>query len=70
MEAEAANARNIDWPRARADVLAVGGSAQAVPDTYPAIAVALNVLDDFESHYRGSDGRLIGPSPSRGVGLD
>ena len=63
MEAEAANARRVDWVQARADVMAAAGAAQSIPDTYPAIAIALNLLDDFESHYRGSDGRLIGPSP-------
>ncbi len=63
MEAEAANARRVDWVRARSDVIAAAGAAQSIPDTYPAIAVALNLLDDFESHYRGSDGRLLGPSP-------
>jgi len=63
MEAESANARRVDWAQARADVLAAAGAAQSIPETYPAIAVALNILDDSESHYRGSDGRLIGPSP-------
>lgn len=63
MEAEAANARRVDWTRTRAEVLAAAGAAQSIPDAYPAIALALNLLDDFESHYRGADGRLIGPSP-------
>jgi hypothetical protein len=60
MEREAANARRIDWARARADVLAAAGSAQSIPDAYPAIALALNILDDFESHYRGT----MVPTPS------
>ena len=63
MEAEAANARRIDWALARTQVMSAAGNAQSIPDTYPAIALALNILDDFESNYRGSDGRLIGPSP-------
>jgi hypothetical protein len=63
METEAANARRIDWAQARADVFAAAGAAQSISDTYGAIARALTILDDFESHYRGSDGRLIGPSP-------
>jgi hypothetical protein len=63
METEAANAGRIDWAKARADVLAVAAGAQSIPDTYPAIAVALDLLGDFESHYTGSDRRLIGPSP-------
>ena len=53
MEAEAANARRVDWVQARADVMAAAGTAQSIPDTHRAIAVALNHLDDFESHYRG-----------------
>jgi Peptidase family S41 len=63
MEAEAANAHRIDWTLARTQVMAAAGAVQSIPDTYPAIALALNILDDFESNYRGSDGRLIGPSP-------
>ena len=45
-------------------VFAAAGAAQSIPDTYPAIAVALNLLDDFESHYRGS-GRTLGWTVSR-----
>ncbi len=63
MEAEAANARRVDWARARTDVFTAAGAAQSIPDAYPAIAVALDRLDDFESYYLGSDGRLVGPSP-------
>ena len=44
MEAEAANARRVDWVQARADVIAAAGAAQSIPDTYPAIAIALNRL--------------------------
>lgn len=66
MEAEAANARRIDWAQARADVFAAAGNAQSIPDTYPAIAVALQTLDDFESHYVGADRRVIGPPPVGG----
>ena len=63
MEGAAANARRVDWERARTTVFAAAASAQSVSDTYPAIAVALDLLDDFESHYRGADRRLVGPSP-------
>ena len=62
MEAEAANARRVDWGR-----LVLTSSLPPAPRspsaTTTAIAVALNLLDDFESHYRGSDGCLVGPSP-------
>ena len=66
MELNAANARRIDWKRAHAEILAAAAEAQSIPETFPAIARALELLDDFESHYRASEGRLIGPSPEPG----
>ena len=63
MEAQAANARIVDWAQARARVFAAAGAALSITDAYPAIDVALNLLGDFESHYRGADRHLIGPSP-------
>jgi carboxyl-terminal processing protease len=63
MEAQAANAATVNWAQARAGVFAAAGAALSITDTYPAIAVALNFLQDFESHYRGADRHLIGPSP-------
>jgi hypothetical protein len=63
MEAEAANARRIDWAQARAAVFAAAGNATYIGDTYPAISLALDMLGDFESFYWGAGGGLIGPSP-------
>jgi hypothetical protein len=53
----------IDWAQLRAEVFAKAGAAQMIPDAYPAIELALQRLNDFESNYRGADGRLIGLSP-------
>lgn len=62
MQAESANSRAIDWTRFRAEVLAAAGTApQTIQDSYPAIELALRSLNDFESHYTASTGRLIGP---------
>lgn len=33
MEAEAVNARRVDWVRARTDVIAAAGAAQSIPDS-------------------------------------
>jgi C-terminal processing protease CtpA/Prc len=63
MEAQAANARRLDWARIRAEVDQAAAGARSVADAYPAIALALNRLDDEEIHYLASGGRLIGPSP-------
>lgn len=63
MRAEAANAGVVDWERFRAEVSAAASTAQTIPAAYPAIEVALGLLNDFESHYVGADRRLLGPSP-------
>ncbi len=63
MRAEAANAAGIDWDRFRAEVGAAAADAQSIPAAYPAIELALRLLNDFESHYVSAAGRLIGPGP-------
>jgi carboxyl-terminal processing protease len=63
MRAEAANAAQIDWDRFRADVGAAASGAGTIPAAYPAIELALRLLNDFESHYVAAKGQLIGPSP-------
>ena len=62
MQAASVNSRTIDWSRARTEVFAAAGAAQAFSDAYPAIETALQTLKDFESNYRGVNGRLIGPA--------
>ena len=66
MEAQSVNKGTIDWASFRSEVFAAAVVAQAIPDTYPAIAVALRLLNDHESYYVARDGRQIGPSPVGG----
>jgi C-terminal processing protease CtpA/Prc len=68
MQREAANAGVID-DRFRAEVVATAADAQTIPAAYPAIERALKLLNDFESHYVGRDGRLIGPPRDGGCRL-
>jgi C-terminal processing protease CtpA/Prc len=63
MEVESANSRTIDWARFRTDVLATAGDARTVREAYPAIELALRLLNDAESHYVPATGGLLGPSP-------
>jgi hypothetical protein len=63
MQAESANSRTIDWARFRAEVIAAAGAAQTMQDAYPAIELALRLLNDFESHYVSATSILFGPSP-------
>ena len=49
----------LDWARVRATVRASAGSAQTIPDTYPAIREALAQLGDGHSSYRGADGTFL-----------
>lgn len=63
------NSKTIDWASFRAEVFSTAGVAQTIADTYPAIGVALRLLDDYESYYSGSGkGGQIGPSPVGGCG--
>jgi carboxyl-terminal processing protease len=65
-EAKSVNSRTLDWSSVRSQVLAAAGSAETIQDTYPAIALALSLLDDRESYYTASDGHVIGPPPVGG----
>ena len=66
MRAYSINTATIDWASFRTEVLTAAGAAQTIPDTYPAIGVALRLLDDSQSYYTGRDGRTIGPPPVGG----
>lgn len=59
MEARSVNRKTIDWADFRSKVLAAAGSAQTVPDLYPAIALALQLLGDQHSNYLTNAGRPI-----------
>jgi carboxyl-terminal processing protease len=56
MQANSANRLRIDWTSFRAQVAAAAGSAATIAETYPAIGVALGLLDDHHSFYRRADG--------------
>lgn len=66
MQARAANSGRVDWVQARADVHAAAAGAKTIQDTYSAIRLALQLLDDYESFYLGANRTLIGPSPEPG----
>jgi carboxyl-terminal processing protease len=63
MEAYAINKNIIEWASFRAQVIAAAGDAPAIPDLYPAIEIALRLLDDRESYYQPRSGGLIGLPP-------
>jgi len=66
MQIYSINTASIDWTKVRAEVSAAAGAATMVPETYPAIGVALRLLNDEQSYYMGRDGRTIGPPPVGG----
>jgi hypothetical protein len=59
MEQNSIKRLTIDWSAFRATVLTVAESAQSIPDTYPAIRRALELLGDGHSSYRTSSGSVI-----------
>ena len=63
MEAESVHSKSIDWAHLRAEVFATAAAAQTIPAAYPAIGLALQSLNDFESFYTARSGRRVGPSP-------
>ncbi len=66
MQANSINKKTIDWASFRTEVLTAAGAGQTIQDAYPAIAVALRLLNDQQSYYSSSDGRQIGPPPVGG----
>src|SRR5512145_684429 len=52
MEDYSINRLTIDWGRFRTSVLEVAGAAQTIPETYPAIRLALELLGDGHSSFR------------------
>jgi carboxyl-terminal processing protease len=66
METNSINRGRINWSDFRLQVLARAQAAQSIPDTYPAISVALGLLDDHHSFYTSATGSFIGnPSSPR-----
>lgn len=65
MRAHSVNRNRIDWEDFTARVMqkAQDDGAQTVPDAYPAIALALALLDDHHSFYTGANGRSVSSPP-------
>lgn len=59
MEGNSVNRKTIDWTAFRSQVLQAAGVAQTISDTYPAIRVALTLLQDNHSSYVTSAGSTI-----------
>jgi C-terminal processing protease CtpA/Prc len=59
MQSNSINRLTIDWNAFRAKVLAQAAGAQSIPDTYPAIRVALTLLADGHSHITTPTGSVI-----------
>jgi len=56
MQANSVNRLRIDWTGFRAQVSGAAGGAATIAETYPAIGVALGLLDDHHSFYLRADG--------------
>jgi carboxyl-terminal processing protease len=59
MQANSIKRLTIDWGGFRTRVLAEAGAAQTIADTYPAVRVALQLLNDGHSSFQPPGGALI-----------
>lgn len=59
MQGNSINRLTIDWNTFRANVIGRAAGAQTIPDTYPAITVALGLLGDGHSSLRTPTGTII-----------
>jgi hypothetical protein len=59
MQGEAVHRARIDWTAFRAQVTQAAQGAQTVPDLYPAISLALGMLEDGHSFYRAASGSIV-----------
>lgn len=59
MQEHSINRGKIDWNAFRTSVMAAGGAAQSVEQTFPAIRTALELLGDSRSSYRPVTGSPI-----------
>ena len=62
MQRGSINRHIIDWPAFRAKVVSAASGAQRIPDTYPAIRVALSLLADDHSLYLTPNGAILSAS--------
>src|SRR5262245_43427553 len=60
MEASSINHNRINWNDFRSQVFGRAQGAQSIADAYPAISLALGLLDDHHSFYTGASGNRIG----------
>ena len=60
MQANSINRARIDWTDFRTQVTRRAEGAQTIADAYPAISVALGLLDDHHSFYSGANGSGVG----------
>jgi hypothetical protein len=60
MQTHSINRLTIDWSAFRTQVFARAAGAQSIPDTYPAIQVALDALGDGHSVYYAATGSRLG----------
>src|SRR3989442_10563865 len=65
MEANSINRSTINWADFRAQVFARAQGAQSIADTYPAISLALGLLNDHHSFYTAASGSGLGNPSSR-----
>lgn len=68
MQASSVKRLLIDWPVFRADVISVAAGATTVPELYPAIGRALELLGDGHSFYIGTHGNVF-QAPTRNCNL-
>ena len=59
MQAQSYKRDKIDWPSFRSQVFARSPGATTIPDAYPAIQLAFNLLDDPHSRYLSKAGNQI-----------
>lgn len=59
MEGNSVYRNRIDWPSFRQAVTALAPNPQTIPDTYPAIQKALDLLDDLHARFVKPDGSYI-----------
>jgi len=65
MQANSINRNQINWTDFRAQVFARAQGAQTIADTYPAISLALGLLNDQHSFYSSPGGGGVGNPSSR-----
>lgn len=64
MQQNSVNRPSIDWTAFRAEVQAAAPNPQSIPDVYPAISLALGLLNDHHSFYIKPDGKSLILNPS------